>query len=134
MKTPAFLLLFTTTIAFAFSCNKDETCKAGKGGNLTLVVYPQHHGESIFSQDNYRDTVYIKYNTNDAPGTGSSYDLTVVGEENENHVHIPDMGCGSYYIYAVGYDTMINQRVKGGIPFNTTQKNGEITIKVPVTE
>lgn len=135
-KSIFFAILLLTTTVFIFSCNKKkDECKAGKGGSLTFVVFPQHHGASVVSRDNYRDTVYIKYNTSDAPGTNpSNYDLVVFGEENENHIHVPEMGCGNYYIYAVGYDTMIQQRVKGGIPFSTSQKSGEIDINVPVSE
>jgi hypothetical protein len=127
---PVVLLLLAATFT---ACKKKATCTAGHGGNLELVLFPQHHAKPIFSQDAYRDTAYIKFNTQDAPGT-SDYDLVIAGEAGEEHIHIPGMKCGSYYIYCTGYDTSIHQRVKGGIPYNTSQTSGEIDINVPVSE
>jgi hypothetical protein len=127
-----FLLLGMTLL---FSCKKDDNCNAGTGGNLTLVIFPEHHGESIYSQGNYRDTVYIKFNTQEFPGTNpSSYDLIAVGDSGENHVHVHGLTCGDYYIYAVGIDTSLGERVFGGRPFSTSETSGELSIDVAVVE
>jgi hypothetical protein len=124
------LLLFTS-----ISCDKKEDCVAGTGGNVTIAAFPKHHGEVIYSQANYPDTAYLKFNTQDFPGESPlDYDLVVVAEEGEDHVHISGLKCGEYYIYMTGWDTSINQRVKGGIPYSFEQTSGEIDLTVPVTE
>jgi hypothetical protein len=114
---------------------KEESCIGGSGGNLTLVVYPQHHGKELKSSVNYRDTVYIKYNATNFPGKSpSSYDKVIAGDSGENHVHISGLKCGSYFIYATAFDTSAQERVYGGIPFTTSQKEGEVSVMVPVKE
>lgn len=115
------------------SCKK---CKdAGQGGEVTLVAKPQHHGFSILNKASYLDTVYLKFNTKDSPGADlAGYDTYFVGEAGEDHVHLEGLKCGDYYIYAVGYDTTINERVKGGIPYSFSETSGEIDLNIPVTE
>jgi hypothetical protein len=130
------ILIFTAFILFA--CKKDKpvetSCVAGTGGGLTLVAYPEHHGKAIVNISGYPDTVYLKFNTQDFPGSLKNFDRVYVGEEGEDHVHISGLKCGNYYIYATGFDTTINQRVAGGIPFSTSQTSGEVSLKIPVTE
>jgi hypothetical protein len=129
----ATLLLFS--IMIDFSCKPENDCIAGSGGNLTIVATIKHHSKAILSQPNYRDTVYVKYNTQDNPGTNpNSYDATFIGAEGTAVVNLTGLKCGDYYIYAVGLDTSIALRVKGGIPFNTTQQSGTINLDIPVTE
>lgn len=129
------MLLAGALILFSFGCKDDDDCTAGTGGDLVLVVSPKHHGEDIYSQGNYRDTVYIKFNTQEFPGASpSAYDLIAVGDSGEEHVHIHGLKCGDYYIYAVGLDTSLGERVFGGKPFATTETSGEIVVDIPVAE
>jgi hypothetical protein len=133
------IILSITTLLIASSiltfCKKKTECTAGSGGNLTIVAFPQHHGKTIYNKGNYPDTVYIKFNTQDFPGPNpASYDIKFVGDSGEDHVHCHGLQCGNYYLYAVGLDTSINQRVTGGIPFSTSQQSGEIDLNIPVTE
>ena len=37
-------------------------------------------------------------------------------------------------MYGAAFDTSITKRVTGGIPFSTTQTDGEVELNVPVTE
>jgi hypothetical protein len=128
----AAISLFTL---FAYSCKKKDNCKGGTGGNLTIVAFPQHHGKTIQNLPAYLDTVYIKYNAQDSPGADlSSYDDYFVGEAGEDHVHLTGLKCGSYYIFATGYDSSIGKRVFGGIPYSTDKTDGEIDLDIPVTE
>jgi hypothetical protein len=130
----------TNSIAINFDseAEKDDgSCMlAGSGGNTTIVAFPQHHGEPIINHANYRDTAYVKFNTVEFPGTNPSlYDLTFVGDHvGEEHVHLESLKPGKYYIYMVGLDTTISQRVTGGIPYTLTQSSGEVDLDVPVTE
>ncbi len=127
----SLLVLITVSVS---SCKKK--CKeAGTGGEVTIAAFPQHHGKTIYNQTNYLDTVYLKFNTQNNPGSNlTSYDTYFVGEEGEDHVHMEGLKCGEYYIYAVGFDTSINQRVTGGIPYSFDKESGEIDLPIPVTE
>jgi hypothetical protein len=160
MKTPNsfFSLLIISTLLFsASSCEKTEGCTdpsaanydseadkddgscnycvAGLGGNVTIAAVLQHHGTTIPSTGAYQDTVYLKFNTSDNPGADLSlYDTYFVGHAGEDHIHLEGLKCGNYYIYGVGFDNGISQRVTGGIPYSFTQTTGEIHLNVPVTE
>lgn len=126
--------LFISTIIT--SCKKDEDkCSAGKGGSLTIVAFPQHHGKAIYNQPTYPDTIYVKFNTQVSPGLSTAnYDTYFIGEAGEDHVHMEGLKCGDYYFLGAGFDTTINQRVIGVIPYSTEQKEGEIDLNIPVTE
>lgn len=128
-------LILSVSSLFLVSCKDDNNCKAGTGGNVTIAAFPQHHGVAINNQGNYPDTAYIKFNTQEFPGTNpASYDMIAVGDSGENHVHIEGLKCGDYYIWMAGLDTTINQRVTGGLPYSFSQESGEIDLTVPVTE
>ena len=115
----------------------DGSCEyAGTGGNTTIVAFPQHHGRPIISSASYLDTAYVKFNSLESPGALSNYDLTVVGDSNENHVHLEGLKIGRYFIYITGYDSLQlpNHRVRGGIPYSLTQTSGEVDLTIPVNE
>jgi len=121
-----YIIIFS--IFFAFSaCKKNST-----GGKTKITVYPAHHGKPI-----YGATVYVKFNTNDMPSDPTSnYDLKVVGEENEEHVHIEGLRYGKYYLYAVGYDPEISETVVGGAPLTIKwkERKNSIDFDIAVSE
>ena len=126
------LLCSVLLLAFGSSCKK-----AGLGGDNTLVAYPQHHGKPIFSHStpNYRDTIYVKFNAVELPGTNpGDFDKIFIGELGEDHVRINGLQKGKYYLYGVGWDTTGPYRVSGGIPIELKQLTAESDIDVPVTE
>jgi len=129
------LLAISIFTFLTFSC-KDKCDNAGTGGSKTIVAFPQHHTKPIFSQANYVDSAFVKFNTQDFPGTSASdYDLVIAGEVGEEHVHIENLKCGDYFIYMTGFDSSINQRVKGGIPYHVDENAPtEIDLNVPVSE
>ncbi|MBK8847829.1 MAG: hypothetical protein IPO27_15310 [Bacteroidetes bacterium] len=136
LKTLTFILL---TMTVYNACKPKEDCEAGGDGALTLMVKLQHHGVTIYNQPTYKDTVYFVFNTQEAPALNSNlipvrYDKMIVGTGTEDHVHVTNMKCGNYYIYAAGLDTAGPYRVTGGIPFSTEETTGEISVIVPVTE
>ncbi len=136
--SPLTLLSILLPLAF-FSCKPDKDdpeLVSGTGGQLTLVAKPQHHGSAILNKANYPDSAFIKFNTQNFPGTDpAGYDLILAGETaGEDHVHIENLKPGKMYIYMAGWDSTINARVTGGIPVNTTQTSGELVVVVPVTE
>jgi hypothetical protein len=114
---------------------------AGKGGVTTVIASPQHHGVPIRSTPQYRDSIFIKYNSLEFPGEDPSlYDLVVKGDSNVSHVRVDGLSQGNYYIFMTGYDTSGASvgapvgRVKGGIPYTLLQEKGQIQLVVPVTE
>lgn len=114
-----------------------KTCMAGSGGDVTLVLKPQHHAKAIVSSSNYRDTAYIKFNKTDFPGPSPAlYDIVAVGNVNEDFVRVSGLKCGQYYIMMTGFDTSAvwNIRVIGGIPIDFSEQSGEKVVVVPVNE
>ncbi len=135
----SLLSIFLSFSLMSTSCKKKDECEAGTGGNLTVVAYLKHHGRIIANQPGHPDTVWLKFNTQNAPGSGvSNYDKFFVGEEGEDHVHISGLKCGDYYFYAAGQDTTLdtiqNPHVVGGIPFTTDKTSGEVEFDIPVSE
>lgn len=116
--------------------NKEEnSCEAGIGGQVELVLFPQHHGRSILGQPDYLDSAFIKFNTQEFPGENPSlYDLVVAGRPPSDSVQVFNMKCGNYFIFMTGFDTLINQRVKGGVPVVVTDTAGRAPELIPVTE
>lgn len=138
-KNTAYTIgLLLTFSAITTSCKKKDNCEAGTGGELTVVAYLKHHGRIIPNQPGHPDTVWVKFNTQNAPGSGvSNYDKLFVGEEGEDHVHLSGLKCGDYYFYGAGKDTLLDStqdRVVGGIPFSTDKTSGEVNLDIPVSE
>jgi|ERR1051326_2043576 hypothetical protein len=131
------LILFAAMLFIYSSCKKP-----GLGGDNTVVAFPQHHTKPIFSHPtwpgdpvNYCDTIFVKFNASELPGTKpKDYDRIFIGEAGEEHVHIHGLEKGKYFLYGVGWDTSINQRVTGGIAIELKQLTAETEIDVPVTE
>ena len=92
------LILAAIAILTFSGCKKSEDkCSGGRGGSLTIVAFPKHHGKAIYNQPNYLDTIYVKFNKQDAPGISpSNYDTYFVGKAGEDHVHMEGLKCGDY--------------------------------------
>jgi len=114
----------------------DGSCEyGGLGGSATIVALPQHHGTPIISSAAYPDTAMVKFNAIEFPGTSpSNYDLVLVGDSGEDHIHIEGLKKGKYYIFMTGFDSSANERVLGGIPYTLTSSTGEVDVIIPVTE
>ena len=125
------------SIKYDSSAQEDDGSCAygGLGGNVTLAAHPQHHGVPIYSKVGYPDSAFVKFNAVNSPGSSaSSYDLQLAGDSGEEHVHIHNLKPGKYFIFMTGYDSTINQRVYGGIPYTLTQTSGEVDVNIPVSE
>ena len=134
---PLFVILLFI-VSFTSACKKDENvekqiCPAGPGGNLELSFFVTHHDTLIPGAE-----IYVKFNATEFPGTDpANYDrvlLTGTAGHERGHAHLPFMTCGRYFIYSVGYDSLISDSVFGGIPVNITKTEGTETINVHVTE
>jgi hypothetical protein len=134
---PHYLILWACmgSVVFSFNaCKDDDTCKAGTGGNLSIVAKLAHHGMVIPNDSLQPDTVWVKFNASEWANAPTGYDMRVIGEFPEDHVHIDGLQCGKYYLYGSGFDTSINMVVKGGKPIDTDQKDGELVTTIAVTE
>lgn len=133
MKKPIGVIsLFTFLLFTISSCQK-----AGMNGGTTLVVFAKHHGNVIPNKIGYQDSVYIKFNTEELPTDPThNYDVVIVGDIGEDHVHCPGLHTGKYFIFVTGWDTTINARVMGGmaIKIKYKQRNDEIDQDVAVVE
>jgi hypothetical protein len=141
MKLKNIPIVFAITI-FAvtwISCKKENKCTGGSGGNLYFVATLMHHTKHIYGLPNYRDTVYVKYNSQDKPSNGlAGFDAKFIGDVGKDYVVITGLQCGDYYFYGAGRDTTIDTltypHVVGGYPYSTTQTSGLIPITIAVTE
>lgn len=135
-------MLSTVTFSACHDDDESPTCVAGTGGNVTLVLFPKHHGKAITNKPTYPDTAYIKFNTLESPVIDTinhiptSYDAIFVGDAGHDHIHCEGLKCGKYYIWVTGFDTSstVQAKVFGGFSRNVTEESGEIDIDVAVTE
>jgi hypothetical protein len=124
MKKLIIIALLSTAIA---SCKKSST-----GGDAEVAAFPQHHGAPI-----YGATIYVKFKAKDLPSDpANNYDLKIIGDPKESHVHIEGLRYGQYFLYSVGYDSTIKQTVAGGIgvKIKWTERKQEIDVNIPVIE
>jgi hypothetical protein len=129
--------IFSIVIIAAGICVSHSCTKEGLGGDTTLVVFLQHHTKTIINRTTYLDTVYLKFNSKDLPGTKpSDFDTFFVGEAGEDHVHCKGLKTGDYYLYGAGYDTTIPARVVGGMHVKIKYKDrkNEVDVNLAVTE
>lgn len=113
----------------AAGCKRED--KAGKGGEATLKVTPQHHGKNINDC-----IIYLKYDQSTPPSDNTDgYDenVAVTMEDGKPVATFTKLKKGKYYIYGNGYDPDISQNVKGGIPYEISSETN-LSINVPVTE
>lgn len=133
MKTSKFIKIATALILPIFmitSCQKKNEDIAGKGGGAVLKITPRHHNRAIDSC-----TVYLKYNTLDAPAPGTNYDEAVkcVPENGKPVATFSNLKKGKYYIYGYGWDTEIEDTVMGGAPY-TISAEQTYELNLAVTE
>lgn len=127
MKTILKYIPLLLTIILFSACKKSST-----GGDAAIVVSPEHHGAPIKGA-----TVYVKFKTSDLPSNPTTnYDLVVVGDPAEDHVHIEGLRYGQYYLYAVGYDSSIGEEVSGGtaLTIKWKERRKEIHLDIAVVE
>ena len=121
----------------ATSCTHDklDNCVAGTSGNLTLNVFLQHGEHQVVNIKKYCDTVFIKYNVNESPGISpADYDTFFVGYYPGDSVCIPNLSCGNYFLFDVGFESFHSKRITGGTPFNTKENDGTFNVTIQGTE
>lgn len=140
MKSIISAVLALVAVIAVTSCNENKDtpvpvtqCTAGSGGNVTIVNYALHNGDTLLNYDSHPDTAFVKYSATTSPGTSpSNYDTYFVSEGGEDHIHIKGLKCGTYFIYRTAFDSVSNKRYTGSMSINFTQTSGEIDTAINV--
>lgn len=130
MKKKITLLLLVLLTAAA--CKKNSL-----GGEATLVVTMVHHVTVIKNHVNYPDTIFIKFDAKELPGTTpDKFDTYFIGKPGEDHIHCEGLRPGRYYLYGVGIDSTGPYRVKGGsaVRIKWSDRKKEINVNLAVAE
>lgn len=77
--------------------------------------------------------VYVAYDKSEFPGADYAFDHETTADH-DGHFHFHDLERGTHYLYSVGFDTAVNDSVKGGIAAEIDGKDEEVEVDVPVTE
>ncbi len=108
----------------AFSACTEE----GLGGKSSISGNVEHHGQPI-----PHAIVYIKYGASELPGTTpADYDAQVVAGADAHYI-FEGLEKGDYYLYGIGYDSLIFENVVGGIYVDLHPKE-DFETDIPVTE
>ena len=117
-------ILLTASCLLVFSCGKE-----GPGGKSAIKGYVKHHNNSIPNA-----VVYIKYGTKEQPGTDVTYYDASVNADTSAYFEFIDLKRGDYYLFGVGFDSIMGAPVIGGVPVEIKKKTETIEVNVPVTE
>jgi hypothetical protein len=123
--------LIASIFIFTF-CKKNSL-----GGEATVVVFMKHHGNIIKNHVNYPDTIFVKFDATDLPGTTpNKFDTYFIGEQGEDHIHCKGLRAGKYFLYGVGIDSTGPYRVTGGMAIKIawSDRKKEIDTDLAVTE
>ena len=126
------IFILFAVILFISSCTD-----AGLNGDATILVYPQHHNNAIINHIGYPDTVFLKFEADELPGTKlSDFDHYFIGTPREDFVRCEKLKAGQYYVYAVGIDSSGPARVTGGVSYKIgwSDRKDNLTLIVYVTE
>lgn len=141
VKTIVLLSVILFSCIFLAACEKEgplekeKDCIAGLTGEFTLVIRLRHENHLLVNLKNYRDTVYLKFNSSELPGMDSlDYDAVYIGDYPGDSVVINNLSCGKYYIFATGMESIHQVRVFGGIPYEIKKNSGRRNIVIPVSE
>jgi len=94
-------------------------CKAGTGGNATVTCNAMLNGKPVKGV-----TIYIEYGSSKAPNSGiGGFDAHKTADPTSNSVTFTGLKCGTYYFYALGYDSIVGVPVSGGGPFSLLHKD-----------
>jgi hypothetical protein len=131
MKNSGFSILSKSIcclfmIAGLSACKKNNT-----GGMASVTAEVFNNGRPI----NY-PTVYVHFGESNPPQNPTeNYDLKLVGKH-DNHVHVLGLRYGTYYMYSVATDSLLQKSVSGGVAVNIpwSERKKEMEISIPVKE
>jgi hypothetical protein len=122
----------STTTTISPTPEEEPVGDAGRGGESSLILTPNHDGLNIDSC-----MFYLKYNSSVISADGIYDDSTkAVNVKGTPVASFYGLKAGKYYIFAKGWDIIRSEKVKGGIPFTITQTNKatEHTLVIPIQD
>jgi len=114
MKNLAGIVICVSLFFFLAACGKDDSQKIVHG-NVTLNVKVLHHNWTI-----HYLPVYLKSNTTEWPGRDSTLYDSMTETTQNGRCQFNNLYPGNYYIYASGYDPVVNNNVIGYMPVTIT--------------
>ncbi len=129
MKYGLSALTLVLIVFLSFGCRKKNS--AGLGGDNELQITAKHHTVVLDSM-----TVYLKFNTQDAPTALSDYDIQAeVKDYNGEKIAVfTGLKEGEYYMYGYGWDPFLPDNVEGGLPIEISNESTPIEYDLQVTE
>jgi hypothetical protein len=122
------IVFFFGLLALAAVFN--SCCKSGLGGNATVIC----HVIDANTGKNLNNTiVYIYYGSSKPPASISKFDDSKNTGLNNNTVTFTGLKCGTYYLYAAGYDSTVSLPLKGGGPFSLLHSNRNKTVNTTIS-
>src|SRR6185436_6762610 len=109
-KLSGILLCVSLFSVFLAACKKDDSPKIVHG-NITLKVLALHHNWTI-----HYLSVYLKSNATTWPGRDSTLYNSVTQTTQNGRCEFDNLYPGNYYVYASGYDPVVNDNVIGYMP------------------
>ncbi|MGZ3894637.1 MAG: hypothetical protein ACXVPN_03610 [Bacteroidia bacterium] len=106
-------------------------CKAGTGGKATIVcnVINTNTGTAVTNA-----TVYVLYGSSKPPASIDKFSDHKSTGIYSSTATFSGMKCGTYYLYATGYDSAVSLPLKGGGPYSLQHskrnQTGSATISV----
>lgn len=95
-------------------------CKAGTGGKATIICHVVNANTGAAVNNTI---VYIYYGSSTPPATLDKFNDHKSTGINGSTATFTGMKCGTYYLYAVGYDSAVSLPLKGGGPFSLLHSN-----------
>lgn len=115
------LLLFCLTW---ISCTKE-----GLDGKFIISGTAMHHSEIIANTK-----VWVAFGASEFPGkVRENYDLEIQADLN-GRFSVENLKKGNYYFYGMGYDSLIQDSVFGGMRIAVNKNNAEVDFTLAVTE
>jgi len=129
MKSFIYIALISLIcVIAAVRCKKSSGLSGGGlGGNATLLITPEHHGQFVDTCE-----VYIKYGTLNAPSNGLYDDsASCVMSDTTPIAVFNHLTRGLYYIYGVGFHSLYTPpNVMGGVPVSVYTEDSN-TVYLP---
>lgn len=120
------VLAVIAALSINYSCKKNDT-----GGKAEIHAMIFHGTTPIVGTT----TLYVKFDATSKPANPvSDHDLMLMGEPDDNHVHVEELRPGNYYLYAMAYDSLAQTAVQGGaaVTIKWSERKKMIEVKVPV--
>lgn len=103
------LLLISTAVlglTITYSCKKNNT-----GGDASILVNVQRDNNPV-----KRPVLYVSFGAKETSSSvQKNYDLRITGDSLTSSVRLDGLRYGKYYIFAMGFDSILMKPVQGGV-------------------